>query len=175
MNETFLYLFINIVTINLRMLIGVILIMCVNPNNYEVSDNIATKVKVNPWMLSTLKKKNPIEAWTPAPACRNSRGGQVMGQATDREWRHQGPLHLHTNKSTQAETKHQKMTRYGKSHREGERRVKKLYGGTNDVRRSSREDKRRRYMAEQPRHSGGNIDKQQRITGGAWMTYHARI
>ena len=68
-----------------------------------------------------------------------------MGQATDREWRHQGPLHLHTNKSTQAETKHQKMTRYGKSHREGERRVKKLYGGTNDVRRSSREDKRRRY------------------------------
>ena len=62
MNETFLYLFINIVTINLRMSIGVILIMCVNPNNYEVSDNIATKVKVNPWMLSTLKKKNPIEA-----------------------------------------------------------------------------------------------------------------
>ena len=62
MNETFLYLFINIVTINLRMLRGVILIMCVNPNNYEVSDNIATKVKVNPWMLSTLKKKNPIEA-----------------------------------------------------------------------------------------------------------------
>ena len=78
-----------------------------------------------------------------------------MGIETDREWRHQGPLHLHTNESTQAETKHQKMTRYGKSHREGERRVKKLYGGTNDVRRSSREDKRRRYMAEQPRHSGG--------------------
>ena len=28
-----------------------------NPNRYEVAEHIATKVEVNPWMLSTLKKR----------------------------------------------------------------------------------------------------------------------
>ena len=32
-----------------------------NPNRYEVSDNRAKKVEVNPRMLSTLKTKNLFE------------------------------------------------------------------------------------------------------------------
>ena len=59
MNETFLSWFLNVVETNLRMSRGVILIMYVKPKVYEVSDNIATKVKVNPWMLSRLKSKKP--------------------------------------------------------------------------------------------------------------------
>ena len=32
------------------------MILDVNPKGYELSKNIATKFKVNPWMLSKLKK-----------------------------------------------------------------------------------------------------------------------
>ena len=32
-----------------------------NPNGYEVAERIATKVVVNPRMLSTLKNENPFE------------------------------------------------------------------------------------------------------------------
>ena len=59
MNATFLSRLINVVTRNLRMSRGVSLIMDINPKGYEVSEHIATKVKVNTWMLSTLKNTKP--------------------------------------------------------------------------------------------------------------------
>ena len=62
MNINFLSWFLNVVTSNLSMSRGIIFIMDVNPKEYEVSEHIATKVKVNTWTLSTLKKKKPIEA-----------------------------------------------------------------------------------------------------------------
>ena len=43
------------------MSIGISLIMDANPKGYEVSEHIATKVKVNTWMLSTLKNKNQLK------------------------------------------------------------------------------------------------------------------
>ena len=48
MNATLLYWFINVVTRNLRMSRGVILILDVNPKGYEISEHIATKYKVKP-------------------------------------------------------------------------------------------------------------------------------
>ena len=62
MNATFLSWFINVVTRKLNMSRGVILILDINPKGYEVSEHISTKFKVNPWMISTLKKLKPIEA-----------------------------------------------------------------------------------------------------------------
>ena len=59
MNATYLSWFLNVATRNLRMLRGVYLILYVEPKGYEVSEHIATKVKVNPWMISTLKKTKP--------------------------------------------------------------------------------------------------------------------
>ena len=59
MNATFLSWFLNIVTRNLRISRGVSLILDVKPKGYEVSEYIATKVKVKPWMLSELKKTRP--------------------------------------------------------------------------------------------------------------------
>ena len=57
MDETFLSWFHTIVTRNLMISRGVILILDVNPKWYEVSKHIATKFKVNPWIISILKKK----------------------------------------------------------------------------------------------------------------------
>ena len=68
------------------------MILYVNPKGYEVSEHIATEFKVNTLMLSTLNKKNPIEAWTLAPVLTISGGGKVMACGTDREWRHHEPL-----------------------------------------------------------------------------------
>ena len=62
MNATVLFWFTNVVKNDLRMSRGVILILDINPKGYEVSDHISTKFKVNPWMISTLKKLKPIEA-----------------------------------------------------------------------------------------------------------------
>ena len=59
MNATFLFWFTNVVKNDLRMSRGVILILDVNPKGYEVSEHIATKVKVNLRMVSTLKKTKP--------------------------------------------------------------------------------------------------------------------
>ena len=60
MNENFLYWFLNVVKINLRMSRGGRLLLDVNPNRYEVAEHKATKVEVNSWMLSTLKKEKSI-------------------------------------------------------------------------------------------------------------------
>ena len=51
MNATFLYCFLNVVTINLRMSRGGHLLLDGNPKGYEVAEHIATKVEVNPRML----------------------------------------------------------------------------------------------------------------------------
>ena len=58
MNATFLSLLLNVVKINLRISRGVRLVLDLNPKGYEVEEHIAAKVKSNPRMLSTLKKKN---------------------------------------------------------------------------------------------------------------------
>ena len=60
------------------------MILDVNPKGYEVSEYMATKVKVNAWMISTLKKKKPIEARILAPEWPSSRVGKEMGLNTDR-------------------------------------------------------------------------------------------
>ena len=62
-NATFLSWFLNVVTRNFRMSRGGHLLLDRNPKGYEVAEHIATKVEVNPRMLSTLKTKNPFEAW----------------------------------------------------------------------------------------------------------------
>ena len=59
MNATFLSWLLNIVKRNLRMSIGVILILDVNPKGYVVLEHIPKKVRVNPWMLETLKNYKP--------------------------------------------------------------------------------------------------------------------
>ena len=59
MNATVLYWFINVLTRNLRMSRGVILILDVNPKGYVVLEHIPKKVRVNPWMLETLKNYKP--------------------------------------------------------------------------------------------------------------------
>ena len=63
MNATLLSWLLNVVTRNFRMSRGGRLLLNGNPNGYEVSDHIATKVEVNTRMLSTLKMKNSFEAW----------------------------------------------------------------------------------------------------------------
>ena len=60
MNATFLYLFLNVVTISFRISRGGFLILDGNPKGYEVSEHIATNVKVNSQMISTLKNKKYI-------------------------------------------------------------------------------------------------------------------
>ena len=68
MNATFLFWFTNVVKNDLRMSRGVILILDVNPKGYEVSEHIAKKFKVNPWMISTLKDTKPNLSTNPG-AC----------------------------------------------------------------------------------------------------------
>ena len=60
MNATFLSWFLNVVTRNLRMSRGGRLLMDGNPRGCEVEEHIATKVEVNPQMLSTLKNAESI-------------------------------------------------------------------------------------------------------------------
>ena len=60
MNATFLSWFINVVTINFRILRVGRLLLDGNPKGCEVADHIATKVKVNLRMLSTLKNETSI-------------------------------------------------------------------------------------------------------------------
>ena len=62
MNATFLSWFLNVVRSKLRISREFSFILGVNPKGYEVSEHIVTKVKVNPWMLTTLRKKKPIKA-----------------------------------------------------------------------------------------------------------------
>ena len=57
MSENFLAWFLNVVTRNLSMSRGVRLPPDVNPKGCEYAEHIATKVEVNPHMLSTLKNK----------------------------------------------------------------------------------------------------------------------
>ena len=65
MNATFLYWFLNVLTSNLRVSRGGLLIIDGNPKGYEVSEHIDTKFEVNPRMLSTLKKAKSI--WSMKP------------------------------------------------------------------------------------------------------------
>ena len=65
MNATFLSWFINVVTRNLRISRGGRLLLDGNPKGYEVADHIATKVEVNPQMLSTLKNAKSIWSFNP--------------------------------------------------------------------------------------------------------------
>ena len=60
MNATFLSLFLNVVTRNLRMSRGGRSLLDRNPKGYEVAEYIATKVEVNPRMISTLKNVKSI-------------------------------------------------------------------------------------------------------------------
>ena len=62
-NATLLSWLLNVVTRTFRMSRGGSLLLDGNPKGYEVAENIATKVEVNPRMISTLKMKNPSEAW----------------------------------------------------------------------------------------------------------------
>ena len=59
-NATFLCLFLNVVTRKLRMSRGRRLILDGNQKGYEVAEHIATKVEVNPWILSTFKNAKSI-------------------------------------------------------------------------------------------------------------------
>ena len=63
MNATVLILFLNVVTRKFRMSRSGRLLLYGDPKGYEVEEHIehiATKVEVNPPMLSTLKNKKPI-------------------------------------------------------------------------------------------------------------------
>ena len=60
MNATFLYLFLNLVTIFFRMSRGGRLILDTNPKGHEVAEHIATKFEVNTRILSTLKNEKYI-------------------------------------------------------------------------------------------------------------------
>ena len=64
-NATLLYWFINVVARHFRMSRGGSLLLDGNPKWYEVEDHIATKVEVNPRMLSTLKNAKPIWSMNP--------------------------------------------------------------------------------------------------------------
>ena len=64
-NATFLYWFLNAATRNFRMSRGGRLLLDGNPKGYEVSEHIATKVEVNPRMLSTLKNAKYIWSMNP--------------------------------------------------------------------------------------------------------------
>ena len=61
-NENFLFWFLNLVTRNFSMSRGGRLLLGVNPKGCEVAEYIATKIELNPWMLSTFKTQNPYEA-----------------------------------------------------------------------------------------------------------------
>ena len=62
MDATVLYSFFNVVTRNLRMSRGGLLITDGNPKGYELAEHTSKKFEVNPQMFSTLKTKNPSEA-----------------------------------------------------------------------------------------------------------------
>ena len=55
MDVNFLSWFLNVVTKTFRMSRGGSFLMGINPKGCEVAEHIATKVEVNPRMLSTLK------------------------------------------------------------------------------------------------------------------------
>ena len=63
-NETLLSWFLNVATQNFRMSRGGCFLLDGYTKGYEVAEHIATKVEVNPRMISTLKKKNTFEALT---------------------------------------------------------------------------------------------------------------
>ena len=65
MNANFLYLFINVATRKFRMSICGRLLLDGNPKGYEVAEQIATQVEVNPRMISTLKNAKSI--WSMKP------------------------------------------------------------------------------------------------------------
>ena len=48
--------------INLMMSRGICLIMDINIEGCEVTEQITRNLEVNPWMISTLKNENPFEA-----------------------------------------------------------------------------------------------------------------
>ena len=60
MKENLLSLFLDIVTINLRMSRGGSFILGRNPKGCEVAERIALKVEVNTWILSTFKNEKFI-------------------------------------------------------------------------------------------------------------------
>ena len=64
-NATLLSWFINVVTRNFRMSRGGRLLLDGNPKGYEVAEHKATKVEVNPRILSTLKNAKSI--WSKNP------------------------------------------------------------------------------------------------------------
>ena len=61
-NATLVYLFVNEVTRNLRISGVRRLLLDGNPKGCEVAEHIATKVELNPQMLSTFKTQNTSEA-----------------------------------------------------------------------------------------------------------------
>ena len=65
MNITFLSWFINVVTRNFGMSRCGSLLLDGNPNGYEVAEHIASKVELNPRMLSTLKNEKFIWSMNP--------------------------------------------------------------------------------------------------------------
>ena len=65
MNATFLSWFLNVVTRHFRISRGGRLRLDGNPKGYEVAEHIATKVEVNPRILSTLKNAKSIWSMNP--------------------------------------------------------------------------------------------------------------
>ena len=65
MKVTFLSSFLNVVTRSLRMSRCGLLLMKRNPNVYELEEHVATKVEVNPRIISTLKTAKSIWIMNP--------------------------------------------------------------------------------------------------------------
>ena len=65
MNATFISRFLNVVTRNLRMSRGGSLLLDGNTKGYELAEHIATKLEVNPRMLSTSKNAKSILSMNP--------------------------------------------------------------------------------------------------------------
>ena len=100
MNATFLSWFLNVVTRNFRMSRGGRLLLDGNPKGCEVAEHIATKVEVNPWMLSTLKNEKSIWSMNPGENFKTSVVGPLeilfalvkrkIGQGSSNSWRFYG-------------------------------------------------------------------------------------
>ena len=60
MKANYLSLSLNVETKHFSVSRGGIFILDKKPKGYEVNGKIATKLKVNPQMISTLKKGNPL-------------------------------------------------------------------------------------------------------------------
>ena len=78
MNVTFLFWFLNVMKINLKMSIIGHLFLDGNPKSYEVAEHIATKVELNLQMIWTLKKAESIRLMKPGANFETSVVGNLV-------------------------------------------------------------------------------------------------